>query len=367
MSTVLTIVVGLAPAYVFARYTFPGRVAAPRADDGTVRPADRRDGCGDAGPRARLVQPHDLGGADRPRDLQPGGRRPRRRRHVGAAAPRHGARRGDARSISRLRCSATSRSRCCVRRCWPPARSCSSSRSRRTGSSACSPRRAPARSRSRCGATPPSSAVSGTAAVLALIQLLVLGAGRHLGEPPAAPPQRSLAIDDTPSRRSPRTTAERRLVATVVGRTALVTVTPLGALVVRSLSTPTGWSTAAWTELGRVEVRPGISLGVDSRRRDPELAEHGVLGDRHRRHDRRRRRASPSRIGSPRPPARHRLDAADRHLGRHHRLRHAHHVRHRPRRLARLVGGSYRSARRSSPCRSSCATASACCDRSIRR
>jgi thiamine transport system permease protein len=37
----------------------------------------------------------------------------------------------------------------------------------------------------------------------------------------------------------------------------------LVALVVRSFSTPTGWSTAAWTDLGRSEIRPGIRIGVD--------------------------------------------------------------------------------------------------------
>jgi thiamine transport system permease protein len=33
--------------------------------------------------------------------------------------------------------------------------------------------------------------------------------------------------------------------------------------VLRSFSTPTGWSTAAWTGLGRSEIRPGIRTGVD--------------------------------------------------------------------------------------------------------
>jgi len=42
-----------------------------------------------------------------------------------------------------------------------------------------------------------------------------------------------------------------------------VLLAPLAALVSRSLRTPTGWSTSAWTHLGRLEVRPGISLGVD--------------------------------------------------------------------------------------------------------
>ena len=102
----------------------------------------------------------------------------------------------------------------------------------------------------------------GTAAVLAVIQLLVLALAVTWAVRRQRRATRSLAIDDTPSRRAPATTGERWLVATVVGCTALVTLTPLGALVVRSLSTPTGWSTAAWTRFGRVEVRPGISIGV---------------------------------------------------------------------------------------------------------
>ena len=103
----------------------------------------------------------------------------------------------------------------------------------------------------------------GAAAVLAVLQLLVLALAVTWAARRQRRAARALAIDDTPSRRSPATTGERWFVATVVGCTALVTLTPLGALVVRSLSTPTGWSTTAWTRLGRLEVRPGISLGVD--------------------------------------------------------------------------------------------------------
>ena len=103
----------------------------------------------------------------------------------------------------------------------------------------------------------------GQAAVLALIQLAVLAAAVTWASRAQRRHSRALTIDDRPSRRSPRTTAERRFVAAVVFSTAVVTVTPLGALVVRSLSTPTGWSTLAWTRLGRVDVRPGLSLGID--------------------------------------------------------------------------------------------------------
>ena len=73
---------------------------APRADDGHVRPADRRDGRGDPGRGTRLDRPHRLGGADRPRDLQPRRGGARRRRDVGAPAPRHGGRGRHARRIA---------------------------------------------------------------------------------------------------------------------------------------------------------------------------------------------------------------------------------------------------------------------------
>ena len=51
--------------------------------------------------------------------------------------------------------------------------------------------------------------------------------------------------------------------AIVAGATLLVAAAPLVALVIRSFSTPTGWSASAWTDLGRSELRPGIRVGVD--------------------------------------------------------------------------------------------------------
>jgi thiamine transport system permease protein len=43
----------------------------------------------------------------------------------------------------------------------------------------------------------------------------------------------------------------------------LVALAPLVALVIRSFSTPSGWSTSGWTTLGRAELRPGIRVGID--------------------------------------------------------------------------------------------------------
>ncbi len=56
---------------------------------------------------------------------------------------------------------------------------------------------------------------------------------------------------------------ERRFVVIVAGAALTLAAAPLVALVVRSFSTPTGWSTAAWTDLGRAEIRPGIRIGID--------------------------------------------------------------------------------------------------------
>ena len=103
----------------------------------------------------------------------------------------------------------------------------------------------------------------GGAAVLALLQLGVLiglvwwsalAQRRHA---------RALGLLPAAARRRPRIGGERRFVRFVAGATLVVAAAPLVALVVRSFSTPTGWSTTAWTELGRAEIRPGIRIGVD--------------------------------------------------------------------------------------------------------
>jgi thiamine transport system permease protein len=102
----------------------------------------------------------------------------------------------------------------------------------------------------------------GGAAVLALLQLAVLLA--LVWWSTVAQRRHAQALDLLPiaPRRRPRG-GERRFVAFVAGATLLVAATPLVALVVRSFSTPTGWSATAWTDLGRAEIRPGIRVGVD--------------------------------------------------------------------------------------------------------
>ncbi len=103
----------------------------------------------------------------------------------------------------------------------------------------------------------------GEAAVLSILQLVVLGltigwssiAQRRHGQ--------VLDLETTSVRRRARTVGERRRIGVICVATAAVCLAPLIALAARSFRTPSGWSTAAWTRLGRTEVRPGIRLGLD--------------------------------------------------------------------------------------------------------
>lgn len=103
----------------------------------------------------------------------------------------------------------------------------------------------------------------GGAAVLALLQLAVLVALVSWSTIAQRRHTRALGLTVTSARRHARTRGERRFIGIVVGVTLLAALAPLSALVVNSLSTPTGWSTTAWTQLGRTRIRPGISIGVD--------------------------------------------------------------------------------------------------------
>jgi thiamine transport system permease protein len=103
----------------------------------------------------------------------------------------------------------------------------------------------------------------GGAAVLALFQLVALVAMVAWSTWAQRRHTRALALRATSERRHARSRGERRFVRAVAGTTLLVTTLPLAALVVRSFSTPTGWSTTAWTDLGQAEIRPGIRIGID--------------------------------------------------------------------------------------------------------
>tara|TARA_Y100000385_G_scaffold176226_1_gene182117 strand:+ start:293 stop:1909 length:1617 start_codon:yes stop_codon:yes gene_type:complete len=101
-----------------------------------------------------------------------------------------------------------------------------------------------------------------TAVVLSILQMVMLAAvvvwssraQRRYSQPLGLKPS---------ARRMPRRGSERRQVALIGITSFAVCGAPLFALAARSFSTPSGWSIAAWTQLGRTEVRPGIRLGID--------------------------------------------------------------------------------------------------------
>jgi thiamine transport system permease protein len=103
----------------------------------------------------------------------------------------------------------------------------------------------------------------GGAAVLAILQLAVLIALVSWSTVAQRRHARAIGLLGTSARRRARNVGERRFVALVAGLATLVAGAPLVALVVRSFSTPTGWSTTAWTDLGAAEIRPGIRIGID--------------------------------------------------------------------------------------------------------
>jgi thiamine transport system permease protein len=101
------------------------------------------------------------------------------------------------------------------------------------------------------------------AATLALAQLVIVAAFVAWSAWQQRRHSRALALRPLSRPRPPRPGAERRFVAVTAALTAVVVAAPLVALVERSLRTPTGYSLAAWRHLGRAEVRPGISVGID--------------------------------------------------------------------------------------------------------
>jgi len=103
----------------------------------------------------------------------------------------------------------------------------------------------------------------GGATTLALLQLAVLAIALAWSTVAQRRRSRALALQPVAPRRRARTRGERWFVMLSAGAAAAVAVVPLTALVVRSFSTPTGWSARSWTHLGRTEVRPGLRLGID--------------------------------------------------------------------------------------------------------
>jgi len=99
------------------------------------------------------------------------------------------------------------------------------------------------------------------AAVLSLTQLVLLGGVVWW----SARWQRraTLSLTGAATARRPRSHGERRLVWSVAVVTGLAMLTPLVVLVSRSFRLGSGWSLRAWRTLGSSQIRPGVSLGVD--------------------------------------------------------------------------------------------------------
>lgn len=102
----------------------------------------------------------------------------------------------------------------------------------------------------------------GGASVLAMLQLLALAAMVAVSTRLQRRYSAVLALTARPQRRTPHG-RERWWVAVAAGGAAVVVVTPLVALIERSLRVDDGYSLRAWRSLGNTEIRPGLSLGID--------------------------------------------------------------------------------------------------------
>ncbi len=101
------------------------------------------------------------------------------------------------------------------------------------------------------------------AAVLAVGQLVVIGAVVWWSSWQQRRHTRALALRPLARGRHPRRGRERVLVVVTAVVTGLIVVAPLVALVERSLRTRSGYSLEAWRTLGQPELRRGIRIGID--------------------------------------------------------------------------------------------------------
>ena len=99
------------------------------------------------------------------------------------------------------------------------------------------------------------------AAVLSVVQLIVLAVVVWWSARWQRRAQHTFTAGH--STRRPRSRSERRGVALVMAITVAAMVIPIAVMTARSFRTSTGWSLTPWRTLGANEVRPGISLGVD--------------------------------------------------------------------------------------------------------
>ena len=140
----------------------------------------------------------------------------------------------------------------------------------------------------------------GAAATLAVLQLVAIGAGVAWSARQQRRHSRALALRPAdPAAATPAAAVSAASSSPSPLSTAVVVVAPLVALVERSLRGGDGYSLAAWRDLGRAEVRPGIRVGVDPLAAIADVAAHDRRGDG----DRRRRSASSPRSRSPPPGA----------------------------------------------------------------
>lgn len=102
----------------------------------------------------------------------------------------------------------------------------------------------------------------GGAAVLSLLQLLVLGVAIWLTTSHQRRHSQTISMTESQQRSRPRGRQRLMVAGGVVSTFVLVTV-PLLALVERSLRTDRGYSLIAWRSLGNNEIRPGVTIGVD--------------------------------------------------------------------------------------------------------
>jgi thiamine transport system permease protein len=101
------------------------------------------------------------------------------------------------------------------------------------------------------------------AAILAVGQLAVIGVVVWWSSRQQRRHTRALALRPLAHGRRPRRGRERVLVVAAAAVTAVVVGAPLAALVERSLRARTGYSFEAWRTLGRPEVRRGVRVGVE--------------------------------------------------------------------------------------------------------
>ncbi len=101
------------------------------------------------------------------------------------------------------------------------------------------------------------------AALLSIAQLVVLVAMVAWSLRAQRRSQVELSLLPQRPQRRPRSTAERIAVYTIAAVTAAVVLTPLATMALRSFQDAGGYSFAAWRTLGATEIRPGIRLGID--------------------------------------------------------------------------------------------------------